>query len=55
MDELPFGSTPNDLVVSPDGKTLYVANGGDNLIAVIDLSEYKLKGIDTGRMVSRSC
>ncbi|HLN54958.1 MAG TPA: bifunctional YncE family protein/alkaline phosphatase family protein [Bacteroidales bacterium] len=32
-----FGSSPNDVVVSPDGKTLLVANGTDNAICVIGL------------------
>jgi YVTN family beta-propeller protein len=45
MEELPFGSAPNDLAVSPDGKTLYIANGGDNLLTVIDLVKYKIKGL----------
>lgn len=30
-----FGSSPNDLSLSPDGKYLYVANGTDNAICVI--------------------
>jgi YVTN family beta-propeller protein len=30
-----FGSSPNDLAISPDGKYLYVANGTDNAICVI--------------------
>ena len=34
---LPFGSGPNALAVSPDGARLYVANGTDNAIAVVDL------------------
>jgi YVTN family beta-propeller protein len=33
------GSNPNSLALSPDGKTLYVANGGANSIAVIRLGE----------------
>ena len=32
---LPFGSAPNALAFSPDGKYLYVANGTDNAICVI--------------------
>ncbi len=31
-----LGSSPNAIAVSPDGGTLYVANGSDNAIAVID-------------------
>jgi YVTN family beta-propeller protein len=37
-DENPFwGSSPNGLAISGNGKTLYVANGMDNAIAVVDL------------------
>jgi YVTN family beta-propeller protein len=32
------GSNPNGLALSPDGKTLYVTNGGANSIAVISLA-----------------
>ncbi len=31
------GATPNNLVLSPDGSTLYVTNGGANSVAVIPL------------------
>ncbi|MCK5461606.1 MAG: bifunctional YncE family protein/alkaline phosphatase family protein, partial [Bacteroidales bacterium] len=33
--DLPFGSGPNALTISQDGKILYVANGTDNAICVI--------------------
>lgn len=33
---LPFGSAPNALTVSADGKLLFVANGTDNAICVIE-------------------
>ena len=48
--ELPFGSSPNALAISTDGKILYVANGTDNAICVIELGETsKVKGfIPTG-------
>ena len=36
---LPFGSMPNGLALSADGGTLYVANGGNNAIAVVALSD----------------
>src|SRR5207237_2839691 len=36
--KLPFGSMPNGLALSPDQTTLYVANGGNNAVAVITLS-----------------
>jgi YVTN family beta-propeller protein len=45
MAELPFGSAPNSVTVSSDGKTLFAANGGNNHIAVIDLSNGKVKGL----------
>jgi len=32
------GSNPNALALSPDGKTLYVTNGGTNSVAVISLA-----------------
>jgi YVTN family beta-propeller protein len=34
-----FGDSPNGLCLSPDGKTLYVANGMDNALAVISLGK----------------
>jgi YVTN family beta-propeller protein len=34
---LPFGSAPTGLALSPDEKTLYVSNGGNNAIGVIAL------------------
>ena len=37
--ELPFGSAPNALTISKDGTTLYVANGTDNAICVINLED----------------
>lgn len=33
----PEGSTPDALCISPDGKTLYVANADNNCVAVIDI------------------
>ncbi|MEM8680987.1 MAG: bifunctional YncE family protein/alkaline phosphatase family protein, partial [Planctomycetota bacterium] len=36
-DQLAFGSMPNALATSPDGKLLFVALAGNNAIAVIDL------------------
>jgi YVTN family beta-propeller protein len=33
----PEGSTPDALCLSPDGKTLYVANADNNAIAVVDI------------------
>jgi YVTN family beta-propeller protein len=34
---LPFGSGPNALALAPDGARLYVANGTNNVLAVVDL------------------
>ncbi len=36
--DFPFGSAPNAHVFSDDGKTLYVSNGTNNAIAVIDFN-----------------
>jgi YVTN family beta-propeller protein len=49
-NELPFGSSPNALTISPDGKKLFVANGTDNAICVIETDNpYKVAGfIPTG-------
>ncbi|HKB04653.1 MAG TPA: beta-propeller fold lactonase family protein, partial [Gemmataceae bacterium] len=35
----PEGSTPDALALSPDGKTLYVANADNNCVAVVDVEE----------------
>ena len=35
-DDLPFGSSPNALTISPDGKFLYVANGTNNAICLVE-------------------
>jgi YVTN family beta-propeller protein len=34
----PVGSSPQGLAITPDGKTLYVANAGNNDVAVVDLA-----------------
>lgn len=39
----PTGSQPDALTVSKDGKTLYVANAGNNDVVMIDLSSKKAK------------
>ena len=36
--ELPAGSSPTDVAVSPDGRVVYVAREGDNIIELIDAS-----------------
>jgi YVTN family beta-propeller protein len=36
-DAMPDGSTPNALALSPDGKTLFVANADDDAVAVVDV------------------
>jgi len=42
-----IGSTPNALALSPDGSTLYVADGSNNAIAVVDPNNDKkpVKGL----------
>lgn len=35
----PEGSTPDALAVSPDGKTLFVANADNNCVMVVNISE----------------
>src|SRR5262249_51303381 len=43
------GSMPEGLAVSPDGRTLYVAEAGENAIAVVDLERRAGRGfIPTG-------
>jgi YVTN family beta-propeller protein len=46
------GSTPNGLVLSADGKTLYVSEADNNAVAVFKLST-KTAGIDSGRLQDR--
>lgn len=43
----PFGASPNALVFSPDGKTLYVCNGTQNAVAVLSFNprRAKIKGL----------
>src|SRR5439155_8549036 len=36
-----FGSAANAVAVSADGRTLYVANGGNNAVAVVELAAAK--------------
>jgi DNA-binding beta-propeller fold protein YncE len=40
----PEGSTPNALALSPDGRTLYAAEGDNNAVALFDVESGKLKG-----------
>lgn len=49
----PLGSAPNALAVSPDGRTLYVANGANNAVAVVDAAKGNaLLWIHPDRLVS---
>jgi YVTN family beta-propeller protein len=41
----PVGTSPEGLEVSPDGRTLYAANAGDNDVAVVDLAKNRVKGL----------
>ena len=43
---------PDGLTPSPDGKTLYVALGGENALAVIDLDTRKVARLHPDRVVS---
>jgi DNA-binding beta-propeller fold protein YncE len=42
----PVGSSPNAVAVSPNGRTLYVANAGDNDVAVVTLAHHRQPGED---------
>ncbi len=46
----PFGSAPNALALSPDGLRLFVANGGNNAVAVIRLGHNRRAGADASRV-----
>ncbi|HXG12620.1 MAG TPA: alkaline phosphatase family protein [Gemmataceae bacterium] len=46
---LPFGSGANALALSPDGQTLYVANGTNNCLAVVRLGAKACEATDPGR------
>ena len=41
----PVGSNPDALSVSPDGRLLYVANAGNNDVAVVDLAAGRVSGL----------
>ncbi|MGI8857019.1 MAG: alkaline phosphatase family protein [Thermomicrobiales bacterium] len=50
---LPFGSMPNGLALSPDGTMLYVANGGNNAIAVVALdARARMPGTYSGALAN---
>ncbi len=40
----PFGSEPNAVAVDAAGKTLYIAVGGENAIAIFDLQNQRMRG-----------
>lgn len=42
----PEGSTPDAVAVSPDGKTLFVANADNNDVMVTDISDPKISKVD---------
>jgi YVTN family beta-propeller protein len=46
---LPFGSGSNALSLSPDGKQLYVANGTNNCVAVVELGVKASEALDAER------
>src|SRR5215467_9412333 len=41
-----LGSSPNAIAVSPDGRTLYVANGSQNAVAVVDAHDQHGSAVD---------
>jgi YVTN family beta-propeller protein len=41
-DSIPVGDNPNDLCLSRNGRTLYVANANDNSVSVIDIRSRKV-------------
>ena len=42
VGEIPAGSHPNDMVISKNGRTLFVANANENSVSVIDLKSRKV-------------
>jgi YVTN family beta-propeller protein len=42
----PEGSTPDAVAVSPDGKTLFVANADNNSVAVVNISEAQVSVVE---------
>jgi YVTN family beta-propeller protein len=43
-----YGANPNSVTLSPDEKTLYVTNGGENAVAVVRLNEILAKSSVAG-------
>lgn len=41
----PVGSSPQGLAITPDGRTLYVANAGNNDVAVVNLADDHVAGL----------
>ena len=48
----PEGSTPDAVAVSPDGKTLFVANADNNDVMVVDVSGHVLADEQRGQSIS---
>ena len=44
-DKAPVGTSPEGMDVSKDGRTLYVANAGNNDVAAVDLAKNRVKGL----------
>ncbi len=42
VDSIAVGDNPNDLCISRNGRFLYVSNGNDNTVSVIDLKQSKV-------------
>ena len=53
VGDLPSGPDPEQLSISPDGKTLYVANEDDNMVTVIDVESRTQVDRDPGRRRAR--
>ena len=41
IKEIAVGAHPNDFCITKNGKTIYLANGEDNSVSVVDLTSYK--------------
>jgi YVTN family beta-propeller protein len=49
LEKIPVGQSPRGMVISPDNKFLYVADGLDDAISVIDINKrQRIKVIDLG-------
>src|SRR6185436_2098985 len=42
----PEGSTPNGVAISPDGRTLFVANADNNNVMIVDISDAEVSRVE---------